>query len=143
MPSESDTALSSESRKLSFTILSWFTSAVRVREAKIAKEVGHSPVIRHSVLFAHRSKRRLRSKVKRAEQLAILIDRGILGGQKFIPVKDGVCPCEQTEGLRFFRKPGAPGRQTDLRPRQCDPGRCNQANQLENIDGGLVFQGCA
>ena len=34
MLSESDTALSSESRKSSFTILSWFTSALHVREAK-------------------------------------------------------------------------------------------------------------
>ena len=43
MPSESDTALSSESRKSSFTILSSFTSALHVREAKL-----HSPPYRAS-----------------------------------------------------------------------------------------------
>ena len=43
MPSESDTALSSESRKSSFTILSSFASALHVREAKL-----HSPPYRAS-----------------------------------------------------------------------------------------------
>jgi cyanate lyase len=47
LPSESDTALSSESRKSSFTILSWFQSALQVREAK-----SHSSINRASGIAA-------------------------------------------------------------------------------------------
>ncbi len=60
-------------------------------------------------------KRWLPGEVEGGQQLAIMIDPGILRRQKLIPIKDRVCPGEQTEGLRLFREPGPPGGQPDLR----------------------------
>src|SRR5271166_4191815 len=88
-------------------------------------------------------KRRLRGEIKRAQQLSIVVDPGILRRQKFFPVKDRVCPCENAEGLRLSREHGPPGGQTDLRLRQCDSGRCDQTNQLENVDRRSVFERCS
>jgi hypothetical protein len=54
--------------------------------------------------------RRLRSEIECAQQFTILIDPGVVAGQKFIPVEDRVGPGEQPMRLRLFREARAPGR---------------------------------
>jgi len=77
------------------------------------------------------------------EEVEVLFDGRVRGGEEFVAVENGVRTGEEAEGLGFIGEAGAAGTETDFGFGEKQPGDGDHPDEVEGLDGVLGGEGGA
>ena len=75
------------------------------------------------------------------EEVAILVDAGVFGGEQLVAVENGIRAGKETERLRFTAEKAASSREADFCFWQNEAGGRDEANEFKNIHRRGVLEG--